>query len=162
MSAVFSHEIRHEWINFNPISEVRCSAKRQREPDTINPQEFQALLAELQLCERAMVMLVASTGLRRSEWIALRWSDVNFCGMEIYVTRSCVRNHFGDVNTEASEKPVPLLEPVKQTLLEWRDASLFKQDEDFLFPSTRLNGKKPLTPDRCSRRKFAQRWFELA
>ena len=28
MPAVFSHGIRHEWITFNPISKVRCSAKR--------------------------------------------------------------------------------------------------------------------------------------
>jgi hypothetical protein len=34
--------------------------------------------------------------------------------MEIYVTRSCVRNHFGEAKTEASEKPVLLLDPVKQ------------------------------------------------
>jgi site-specific recombinase XerD len=78
MSAIYSHGIRHEWVNFNLITEVRWSSKRQREPDIITPEEFQALLGELQLCERAMVMLVGSTGLRRSEWIALRWSDVNF------------------------------------------------------------------------------------
>lgn len=37
MSAVFSHGIRHEWISFNPISKVRCSAKRLREPDVLSP-----------------------------------------------------------------------------------------------------------------------------
>jgi hypothetical protein len=76
MSAIYSHGIRHEWINLNPISKVRCSAKRQRQPDTVSPEEFQALLGELELRGRAMVMLAASTGLRRSELIALRWSDV--------------------------------------------------------------------------------------
>jgi hypothetical protein len=47
MSAVYSHGIRHEWIAFNPISKVRCSAKRLREPDVVTPEEFQALLGEL-------------------------------------------------------------------------------------------------------------------
>jgi site-specific recombinase XerD len=92
-------------------------------------------------------MLVASIGLRRSELIALRCSDVNFLTMEIYVTRSCVRNHFGEVKTEASRKPVPLLEPVRQVLIEWHSESLFSQDQDFLFASIRLNGRKPLSPD---------------
>ena len=40
MSAIFSHGIRHEWITFNPISKVRCSTKRLREPDVLTPYEF--------------------------------------------------------------------------------------------------------------------------
>ena len=147
MSAVYSHGIRNEWISFNPISKVRCSAKRLREPDVLAPEEFQALLGELQLRERTMVMLAGSTGLRRSEMFALRWSDVNFFTMEIAVTRSCVRNHFGDVKTEASGKPVPIQDSVRDALAEWRKESMFNRDEDFLFPSIRLNGKQPLTPD---------------
>lgn len=88
MSAIYGHGIRNECITLNPISKVRCSAKRLREPDVINPEEFQSLLGELQLRERAMVMLAGSTGLRRSELFALRWCDVNLLTMEIAVTRS--------------------------------------------------------------------------
>jgi integrase len=91
MSAIFSHGIRHEWFAFNPISKVRCSAKRLREPDVLTPTEFQALLPELSLREQVMVMLAGTTGLRRSELFALRWSDVDFQKMEVAVTRSCVR-----------------------------------------------------------------------
>ncbi|MDP9049224.1 MAG: hypothetical protein M3O31_00665 [Acidobacteriota bacterium] len=72
MSAIFSHGIRHEWITFNPISKVRCSAKRLREPDVLTPAEFHALLLELPLREQVAVMLAGSTGLRRSELFALR------------------------------------------------------------------------------------------
>lgn len=147
MSAVYSHGIRHEWITFNPVSKVRCSAKRLREPDVLAPGEFQALLAELPLRERVMVMIAGSTGLRRSELFALRWSDVNFFTMEIAVTRSCVRNHFGETKTEASHKPVPLHESVCDALAEWRGASPYKGDDDFLFPSLRMNGTQPLMPD---------------
>jgi site-specific recombinase XerD len=53
MSGVYSHGIRNEWIALNPISKVRCSAKRLREPDVITQEEFRALLAELQLREQA-------------------------------------------------------------------------------------------------------------
>jgi len=147
MSAIYSHGIRNELITFNPISKVRCSAKRLREPDVITPDEFQALLGELQPRERAMVMLAGSTGLRRSELFALRWSDVNLLTLEIAVTRSCVRNRFGQVKTEASGKPVPLHDSVREALIEWRGDSLFNQEGDFLFPSIRLNSKQPLSPD---------------
>ncbi len=147
MSAVYSHGIRHEWMQFNPISKVRCSAKRLREPDVLTPQEFQALVQKLGLREKAMVMLAGSTGLRRSELFALRWSDVNFFTMEVAVSRSVVRNRFGDVKTQASGRPVPLHPSVCDVLVDWRQHSLYRQDGDFLFPSERLNGTKPLTPD---------------
>ena len=105
------------------------------------------LVAELSLRERVMVMIAGSTGPRRSELFALRWSDVNFFTMEIAVTRSCVRNHFGDTKTEASRKPVPLHGSVCGVLAEWRAASPFNGDADFLFPSLRMNGTQPLMPD---------------
>jgi integrase len=152
MSAVWSHGIRHEWISFNPISKVRTSAKRLREPEVLTPAEFQALLKELPLRERAAVMLAGSTGLRRSELFALRWSDVNFFTMEIAVTRAVVRNHIGETKTEASHKPVPLHPAVKDALAEWRGKSPYKSDEDFLFPSLRMNGKQPLMPDMVLRK----------
>ena len=83
LSAVFSHGIRHEWITFNSISKVRCSAKRLREPDVLTPVEFQSLLQKLPLREQAMVMIAGSTGLRRSELLALRW-----IGLELLSPRS--------------------------------------------------------------------------
>ena len=147
MSAVYSHGIRHEWITFNPISKVRCSAKRLREPDVLTPSEFSSLVQKLSLREKAMVLLAGSTGLRRSEMFALRWSDINFLTMEVAVTRSCVRNRFGNVKTKASGKPVPLHQSVCDVLLDWRRESLYREDGDFLFPSVRLNGKQPLMPD---------------
>ena len=147
MSAIWSHGIRHEWFTFNPITKVRTSAKRLREPDVLTPAEFQALLKKLPLRERAAVMLAGSTGLRRSELFALRWSDINFFTMEVAVTRSVVWNHFGDTKTEASRKPVPLHESVQAVLAEWRGESPYNTDADFLFPSVRKNGTQPMMPD---------------
>jgi len=147
MSAIFTHGIRHEFINFNPISKVRCSAARLREPDVLTPFEFRELLNHLPLRERAMVMLAGSTGLRRSEMFALRWSDINFHAMEVYVTKAIVRNHMGSCKTPASRKPVPLLASVLETLMLWRKDSPYRADSDFLFPSIRRNGTQPLFPD---------------
>lgn len=147
MLAVFNHAIRHEWMDRNPITKVRTSAKRLREPDVLSPVEIASLLAELNLRERAMVMLAGSTGLRRSELVALTWSDIDLELMQVNVRRSCVRNHFGETKTEASRKPVPLHPSVVRYLELWRSESAYRGEDDFLFPSERLNGKKPLTPD---------------
>jgi integrase len=147
MSAVFTHGIRHEFIVNNPISKVRCSAARLRDPDVLTPQEFRSLLPLLPLRERAMVMLVGSTGLRRSEMFALRWSDLCFRTMQVFITKGVVRNHFGDCKTPASRKPVPLHQAVLDVLCEWRSESMYQDGGDFLFPSLRLNGTQPLFPD---------------
>jgi integrase len=147
MSAVFNHAIRHEWMDRNPITKVRVSAKRLREPDVLSPAEIASLIAVLDLRERAMVMLAGSTGLRRSELVALTWADIDLELMQVNVRRSCVRNHFGDTKTEASRKPVPLHPSVVKCLDLWRKESPYPGETDFLFPSTRLKGKKPLSPD---------------
>jgi integrase len=147
MSALFNHGIRQEWIHRNPITKVRASAKRLREPDVLTPAEFSALIGELPLREKTMVMVAGSTGLRRSELIALTWRDIDPMLIQVNVLRSCVRNHFGDTKTEASRRPVPLHSSVVECLDEWRKESRYNGDDDFLFPSTRKEGKQPITPD---------------
>jgi integrase len=64
-SVLYSHAIRHEWVSLNPISKVRKSSKPLREKDVLTPTEFQALLEELSVRDRAMVLLAGSTGVRR-------------------------------------------------------------------------------------------------
>ena len=88
MSALFSHAIRNEWAVTNPITAVRTSAKRLRTPDILAPEEFRALLGELDLRERVLLLLVGATGLRRGELIALRWSDLDFDNLLVNVTHS--------------------------------------------------------------------------
>ena len=146
-SALFSHAIRHEWVYQNPIKAVRCSAKRLREKDVLTPVEFGALLEHLGVRERAMVMLVGSTGVRRSELIGFKWEDIDESTMEIALKRSCVRNRFGETKTQASRRPVPLHPLVLESLLLWKRTSDYLRDGDFLFPSLRLRGDKPLSPD---------------
>jgi integrase len=99
-----------------------------------------------------MVMLDGSTGLRRSELIALRWRDIDFQLMQANVTHSIWHNVEGDTKTEASRKPVPLHPFVIEELQQWKSATLYRSNEDFLFPSVVKNGTQPLTPDMILRR----------
>jgi integrase len=84
--------------------------------------------------------------------IALTWADVNAITLEVTVLRSCVRNRFGDGKTTASLRPVPLHPLVLDSLMEWKQESFYKADGDFVFASTRFNGKKPLAPDNLLKR----------
>jgi integrase len=153
-SVLYSHAIRHQWLTFNPISKVRTSSKRLREKDVLTPDEFQALMGELSVRDRAMVTLAGSTGVRRSELIALTWADINTATLEVQIIRSCVRNRFGKTKTEASRRPLPLHPAVLQALLNWKSQSLYVADNDFLFPSIRKNGGQPLSPDSLLKRSL--------
>ena len=147
MSALFSHAIRYGWASENPITAVRTSAKRLRDPEFLSPKELHALLQALPQQDRAMVLLDASTGLRRSELMALRWQDIDFETLIASVTKSIYRNVVGDTKTVASRKPVPIHPIVAAELKMWRAESRYRSSGDYLFPSVRKNGTQPLAPD---------------
>jgi len=91
MSAIYSHGMRWEFIDRNPISLVRQSAKRQHAPCVLDVEEIRALLAELTGPYRVMVYLACTTGLRVSELLGLRWMDCDFEKGQIRMSRGTVR-----------------------------------------------------------------------
>ena len=147
MHALFNHAVRHEWLEKNPITLVRQGAKRQRTPDVLEVAEIKALLLELQEPYKTMVFLAASTGLRISEIIGLKWNDLDFDTLEIRLSRGVVDGVVGIMKTEASRKPIPLDSGLANVLLDWRARSAYKGHEDWLFASPRMKGTKPYTPD---------------
>ena len=78
LSVLFNHACRHELFNRNPIRLVRQGAKRRATPSLLTPPEIKALIDNLGLRERTLVLVVASTGLRQSELFGLKWEDINF------------------------------------------------------------------------------------
>jgi integrase len=152
MSAIFAHAIRYGWATHNPIAAVRTSTQRLKDPEFLTPAELQELLIGLPPRERVMVLLDATTGLRRGEMMALRWQDLDFENNIANITRSIYRNVIGNTKTRASRKPVPLHPILVEELKRWRSESLYRADSDFLFPSIQKNGSQPLQPDMILKR----------
>jgi integrase len=149
MSVLFNHAIRYEWLEQgrNPITLVRQSAQRKWTPEILEPHEIQGLLLQLNSCFRLMVLLDVTTGLRRSELLALRWSDVDFSNLELNIVRSIYLRKVGNCKTEASRKPVPLDAHVAADLWLWKEASKYSKSDDWIFASPRTRGKFPYWPD---------------
>jgi len=152
MSAVFQHAMRYEWMDRNPIQLVRQSAKREKVPDVLELAELQLLLTKLDVRERTLALLDAATGLRVSELLAIRWSDIDFENLELSVTRSIWHQVVGDCKTEASAKPVPLDSYMAEDLLRWRRQSPYPMDDDWVFASPAKKGKQPYWPDNLMKR----------
>jgi integrase len=147
LSAIYSHGMRWEFTDRNPITLVRQSAKRQHAPCVLDVEEIRALLAELTGMYRVMVFVAATTGLRVSELLALRWQDCDFAAGEIHLTRGIVRQRETMMKTEASRKPVPLVVGLADVLMQWRAQCGYNQPTDFLFASPEKDGKQPIWPN---------------
>jgi len=120
MSVPFNHACRYELFDRNPIYLVRQSARRRRAPTVLIPAEIKALVDNLGIRERTLVLLAVSTGLRQSELFGLKWGDLDFAQRTMNVMRSIVYGVVGPCKTEASQKPVPVHPTVLKALIEWR------------------------------------------
>jgi len=144
LSVLFNHACRHELFNGNPIRLVRQGAKRRTTPTALTPLEIKALINNLGLRERTLVLVVASTGLRQSELFGLKWGDINFDQGTMSVTRSIVCGVVGPCKTESSQKPVPVHPTVLEALAKWKEASQYIGPDDWVFASRRHRGRKPI------------------
>jgi integrase len=148
MSVLFNHAIRYEWLEQgqNKITLVRQSGARQKTPEVLDPHEIKHLLCQLDPPYRQMVLLDATTGLRRSELFALKWGDIDFENQTMNVSRSIYGQVSGNCKTEASRKPVPLASYVAADLLSWKEQSLYPIPDDWVFASPRSKGELPYWP----------------
>jgi len=143
MSVLFNHACRYELFDRNPVHLVRQSAKRRRTPTVLTPAEIRALVDNLNIRERTLVLLAASTGLRQSELFGLKWGDLDFSQGTMNVTRSIVYGVVGPCKTESSQKPVPVHPLVAGALLLWRRHSTYIKQDDWIFASRRHRGRHP-------------------
>jgi len=119
--------------------------------DRMAKDEFRLLLAKFVGMYRVMIMLAACVGLRRSEIFGLKWSDFNWLLRELFVQRSHVEGYEGETKTESSNAKVPLHPTIIEALLAWRQQSSFNADDDYVFASPLLDGKKPLNSNSVQR-----------
>jgi integrase len=143
MSVLFNHACRYELFDRNPIYLVRQSAKRRRTPTVLMPAEIRALVDNLSIREKTLVLLAVSTGLRQSELFGLKWGDIDFSQGTMNVTRSIVYGVIGQCKTESSQKPVPVHPLVADTVLAWRKQSTYTKPDDWVFASGRHRGRHP-------------------
>jgi integrase len=147
MSVVFRHGIRHGFLprdaQANPIKYVRQSGRSTKEHTILTQEQAMAILTFLKEPVRTMVWLDATTGLRVSELLALRWNDIDFDAGVMHVQRGIVYSVVGKTKSDASKSRIPLAASVLASLARWRRETPYAAPEDWVFASTRMKGKKP-------------------
>jgi integrase len=81
-----------------------------------------------------------------SKLLTVKWADVDFAAGQINLSRGIVRQHIGEMKSEASRRPVPLHDGLARVLMDWRGICPFNQDADYIFGSLDKNGGQPYWP----------------
>ena len=90
-----------------------------------------------------MALLCVCLGLRISEALALRWSDVDWLGGRLSVRRGIVNRVVDEVKTEASAKTFNLVPELLDRLKSCKQVSEFSGPDDWIFASPLKYGELP-------------------
>jgi integrase len=104
-------------IGRNPISLVRNvgATKRMRKAPVLTIERLRALRAELSEPFATMALLCACLGLRISEALGLRWSDVDSLRSRISISRGVVRQHVDECKTCGSAETFSLADELAES-----------------------------------------------
>lgn len=129
----------------NPISLVHLKgvSKRQKQPRSLSEAEFIALIAQLREPFKTMAILQLCLGLRCSELLALKWSDIDWLQSTISIQRGIVNQIVAPTKTPGSEQVKTLGSGVIAMLQSWKQQTQFPDATDWLFPSPAKLGRLP-------------------
>jgi integrase len=129
----------------NPIDlvVVKGATKRTRQPRSLTVEEFQKLRGHLKEPFGTMALVCVCFGLRISECLALRWSDVDWLNGKLRIERGIVAQKVDEVKTDSSRKSLTVAKELLDALRVWRQAAEFASEEDWIFASPLKIGNLP-------------------
>ena len=108
-SAILESAVEYGYLKENPARGVRFPPRPMRRgPAVLQAEAFSALLSHLTEPVSTMVMLVAVTGLRVGELLALRWQAIDVQAGTLRVQESVTRGQFQTPKTEQGIRTIPL------------------------------------------------------
>ncbi|MEA2686879.1 MAG: integrase [Actinomycetota bacterium] len=156
--------VRWGWLGVNPASSA--TPPRVPMPD-INPPaphelaKLFALATEADVDLADFILLAAATGARRSELIALRWTDLDLDGATVWISRGIVAGADGlvekDTKTHAARRvsldptSVAAVAAHRARAVERARVGEHELDERAFVFSHEIDGSKPWHPDSASR-----------
>lgn len=149
MSLVFKHGQRCNFLprqqEGNPMNWVSQRTTSDYRAIVMTPKQAFEVLLNIPEPRRTLTLSDAATALRVSELLGLMWMDLDFEGLVIYVRRAYVWGRFKEPKSKASKAPVPMHPLLAGFLLAWHERTKYAKEGDYVFPSVKLRGKKPLS-----------------
>ena len=113
--------------------------------------EFRSFADNLEEPFRTIALLCVCLGLRISECLALKWSDVNWLSSKLRVERGIVAQQVDDVKSEESRKQLTIDRELLAALKTWKQATQFSAPDDWVFASPYQLGRLPWSYDQVYR-----------
>lgn len=156
LSGACKYAVERELIEHNPVSKVPWPREIPPELEIPTVKQVQDLLAQAQGSGHPLfefLHLLAFTGVRRGEAMALRWRDIDQENGCIRITRTAVKTGkqgivFTTPKTKRAIRTVDLDGSTLQLFKLVRDAVAGAQDNDLVFQSPRGGVLKPTHLDR--------------
>ncbi len=128
LSSAFKQAVQWRMLTTNPCAAVELPRKATKEMLSLTPNEAMRFLAEAGSDRWSALFIVALvTGLRPSEYLGLKWSDVDLERGQVTVQRSLIWRsfkrgdwYFGEPKTPRSKRRIPLPASVISALKEHR------------------------------------------
>jgi integrase len=124
---------------------IKGATKRQKKPHSLTVVEFRSFLGQLDEPIRTVALVCVSFGLRISEALALKWSDVDWLNGTLLIERGIVRQRVGSVKTADSEQKVSADPKMLQVMNSWRQTTPFASESDWIFASPAQIGRLPIS-----------------
>lgn len=110
--------------------------------------QAKSLLSAVVSAFRAPLIVLALTGIRAGELLALRWMDVDFLRKRIMITGSLWHGKLVTTKTEASDREIGMSDQLARILMAHRGGSNYRAADDFVFCKT---DGTPMDPDSLRR-----------
>jgi len=137
----------------NPMElvEVKGATKRTRQPRSLTVAEFQRFVRHLEGPFRTVALLCCCLGLRISECLGLKWTDVDWLNGKLRVERGIVCQQVEDVKTAESRRDMAIDRELLQALKVWKQTTQFSAPDDWMFASPAQIGRLPWSYDQVWR-----------
>ena len=136
-------------VQRNPMElvTIKDASRRTRRPRSLTVEEFQKLVVQLVEPFHTIALVSVCFGLRISECLALKWSDVDWLNAKLHISRGIVRQRVGDTKTEYSNRPLSVGAGMLEVLNLWKQTAQFSSPHDWVFASPAHIGRLPWSSD---------------
>jgi integrase len=148
VSIVLDHAVERKYLLQNPLRGGGALWRREQAPEDVDPftpEELRAIIASAYEVDHdfgVLVQIMAQTGLRPGEGLALRRCDLDLARGEVHVRGTYTRSRLGPPKTKGSTRVVSLLDHVvvdealsRSVIARIKAMKLLSLDsEDRLFP----------------------------
>ena len=122
-------------VQRNPMElvTVKDASKRMKQPRSLTVEEFQKFIRHLQEPFHTIALICICFGLRISECLALKWSDVDWLNGKFRVERGIVRQRVADTKTIYSRRQMSIDAEMLEVLKLWKQTTQFSAPEAWVF-----------------------------